>query len=139
MKRKARPPTIDSSSTARKRAFHPEAALPLTHVAYHMLLALVTQQRHGYGIIKYIEERTSGAVALEAGTLYAAIKRMKQEGWIEGVTAVDEADSRRRNYRITELGRDVSGSRMPTPGGHGHPGSRRQGLAKQTAGQGIGL
>ena len=54
----------------------PASVLPLSHVAYHMLLALATENRHGYGIIKHVAERTGGQVELEAGTLYAAIKRM---------------------------------------------------------------
>lgn len=85
----------------------PTAALPLTHVAYHVLLALATESRHGYGIIKHIGERTGGRVSLEAGTLYAAIKRMKEEGWIEEEPAVRGADTRRRTYAIAKLGREV--------------------------------
>ena len=79
----------------------------LTHVAYHVLVALATESRHGYGIIKYVAQRSGGRVELEAGTLYAAIKRMKEEGWIEEVEAPDGADSRRRVYAIKELGREI--------------------------------
>lgn len=85
----------------------PTAALPLTHVAYHVLLALATANRHGYGIIKHVAERTGGRVELEAGTLYAAIKRMKDEGWIEDAPTLAGTDSRRRTYAVTELGREV--------------------------------
>lgn len=85
----------------------PAAALPLTHVAYHVLLALATENRHGYGIIKDVAERTGGQVSLEAGTLYAAIKRMKDEGWIEDAPTLPGADPRRRTYAIAQLGREV--------------------------------
>ena len=82
----------------------PTTALPLTHVAYHVLVALATGNLHGYGIIKHIAAQTDGRVELEAGTLYAAIKRMKEERWLEEAPAVPGADSRRRTYAITELG-----------------------------------
>ena len=90
----------------------PAAALPLTHVAYHVLLALATENRHGYGIIKYVAERTGGRVELEAGTLYAAIKRMKEEGWVRQAASVPAADSRRRTYAITAFGRRVLGAEV---------------------------
>lgn len=82
------------------------AALPLTHVVYHVLVALATEKRHGYGIIKYVADRTGGAVELEAGTLYAAIKRMKDDGWIKEAPSKGN-DARRRVYAITSLGRSV--------------------------------
>lgn len=85
----------------------PTTALPLTHVAYHVLLALATADRHGYGIIKHVAETTRGRVELEAGTLYAAIKRMNDEGWLEGAPSPRGASSRRRTYAITPFGREV--------------------------------
>lgn len=81
--------------------------LPLTHVVYHVLLSLARGSAHGYGIIKDVEEHTRGGLVLEAGTLYAAIKRLRDDGLIaEGETPVN-ADARRRYYALTELGRDV--------------------------------
>lgn len=85
----------------------PASALPLTHVTYYVLLALASEDRHGYGIIKDVADRTGGQVELEAGTLYAAIKRMKDEGWIEDAPTRSGADPRRRTYAITEFGRQV--------------------------------
>lgn len=85
----------------------PSQVLPLTHVAYHVLLALAGENRHGYGIIKNVGESTAGAVTLEAGTLYAAIKRMKDEGWIEDAPTRPDEDTRRRVYAITTFGREV--------------------------------
>ena len=86
---------------------NPADALPLTYVAYHVLLALATDDRHGYGIIQHVQDRTDGAVRLEAGNLYAAIKRMKEEGWIVEAPRVPGSDARRRVYRITDFGRAV--------------------------------
>ena len=84
-----------------------DAFLPLTHVVYHVLLSLATRSSHGYGIIKDVEERTQGRLVLEAGTLYAAIKRLRDDGLIQDGAAPKDADARRRYYALTPLGRDV--------------------------------
>lgn len=81
--------------------------LPLTHVAYHVLLSLSGRPRHGYGIIKDVEERTSGRLVLEAGTLYAAIKRLRDDGVIGERRTPKGEDARRRYYGLTDLGRAV--------------------------------
>jgi len=80
---------------------------PLTHVVYHVLLSLAQAKRHGYGIIKDVSVRTGGRLELEAGTLYAAVKRLRDEAWIEEVRAPSGADSRRRYYAITAAGRSA--------------------------------
>ncbi len=81
--------------------------LPLTYLAYHILLALADKSLHGYGIIKEVSERTGGRTRLEAGTLYAAIKRLKEDGLI--VVSGEPADSPRgrRDYGLTPLGEEV--------------------------------
>lgn len=84
-----------------------EEFLPLTHVVYHVLLSLANEARHGYGIIKDVETRTDGRLALEAGTLYAAIKRLRDDALIEERAAPPDADSRRRYYGLTNLGASV--------------------------------
>jgi len=84
---------------------HAESLLPLTHLTYHVLLALAGQPLHGYGMIVEIEQRTAGAMQVEAGTLYAAIKRMVADGLIE--SAPGENDGRRRNYRLTTFGSEL--------------------------------
>ena len=78
---------------------------PLTHVVYHILLSLTDAQRHGYGIIKEVERRTRGRLELEAGTLYGAIKRLREDGWIAEARPPAEADQRRRYYALTDAGR----------------------------------
>lgn len=85
----------------------PNAQLPLTHVAYHILLSLSDASRHGYGIIKHVADQTDGALELEAGTLYGAIKRLHDDGWIAEADGPDDADARRRYYALTPLGRRV--------------------------------
>ena len=86
----------------------PRDLLPLTHIVYHVLLSLSVVSRHGYGIIKDVADRTRGEVDIEAGTLYAAIKRMRDEGLLEEVAPPPGADARRRYYAITNFGRDAA-------------------------------
>lgn len=85
----------------------PAAFLPLTHVVYHILLSLSRGRRHGYGIIKDVAGRTEGRLELEAGTLYAAVKRLRDDGLIEEAQAPPDTDARRRYYGLTPLGRGV--------------------------------
>jgi len=88
----------------------PHSPLPLTYVTYHVLLALADEDRHGYGIIKEVAARTDGRIELETGTLYAALKRYRDEQLIEVApksTRPPDEDSRRRAYRLTPFGRDV--------------------------------
>lgn len=82
---------------------------PLTPQVFHILLALADAPRHGYAIMREVEERTGGAVRIGAGTLYGAIKRLRDQGWIEeladGPAEEEVADERRRYYRLTSTGR----------------------------------
>lgn len=86
----------------------PESLLPLTHLTYHVLLALAGEPLHGYGMIVEIEQRTEGAMQVEAGTLYAAIKRMVADGLIE--PAPSASAGRRRNYQLTAFGSVLLGA-----------------------------
>ena len=91
----------------------PQTLLPLTPAVLHILLALVDGERHGYGIMREVEERTGGEVRLGPGTLYGAIKRMLSEGLIEESGERRDPvmdDQRRRYYRITDFGRRVAGA-----------------------------
>jgi len=87
----------------------PESFLPLTHLALQILLALADEPRHGYGIIKDIEDRSGGRTSLRSGTLYTAIQRLREDGLLETVAASAEDDDPRRKYfRLTRLGRAVA-------------------------------
>ena len=88
-----------------------EALLPLPPATFHILLALVEGERHGYAIIQDVEARTGGELRLSAGTLYRSIARMVEQGLIAEVTrrpARVRDDERRRNYRVTPFGTDVA-------------------------------
>jgi DNA-binding PadR family transcriptional regulator len=93
-----------------ERTSDPGDLLPLTPAALNVLLALADGERHGYGIMLEVRERTGGKVRLGPGTLYGAIKRLKEGGMIEesGGKSDDEADDeRRRYYRLTGFGSEV--------------------------------
>ena len=76
----------------------------LTEAVYYILLSLM-QPMHGYGIMQSVEQRSGGRLRLAAGTLYGAISTMLEKGWI---TALDNgADSRKKEYVITETGRVI--------------------------------
>jgi DNA-binding PadR family transcriptional regulator len=85
----------------------PRSFLPLKPVDLQLLLSLAESERHGYGLVQAIAERTDGLVSLEPGNLYRVIKRLLAEGLVAEADrrAVPELDDeRRRYYRITALG-----------------------------------
>ena len=106
---------------------NPLSFLPLTPFAFQVLLALADGDRHGYAIIKEVEERSGGSVKLRTGTLYTLLQRLLEEQLIgemgstptsaqaatggkpttptsEPAGPAARADSRRRYYRLTALG-----------------------------------
>ena len=72
---------------------------------FHILLSLADQDLHGYAIIADIAGRTDGRVVLTASTLYAALKRLLDEGLVEELERPVDDDPRRRYYRLTRQGR----------------------------------
>lgn len=88
-------------------ARRPEEFLPLTPAMFHILLALADKERHGYHIMREVDERTNGNVKLGPGTLYGSIKRMMADGLIEELEERPDPeldDERRRYYRLTDFG-----------------------------------
>jgi DNA-binding PadR family transcriptional regulator len=86
---------------------NPEDLLPLTPAMFHILLALADRQRHGYEIMREVDERSEGQVRIGPGTLYGSIKRMLQAGWIEELEERPDPeldDERRRYYQLTDFG-----------------------------------
>lgn len=86
--------------------FRPESFLPLTPVAFEIMLALADGERHGYSILQEVETRFAGAVSLHAGTLYRALARLLESELIEELQSPDPKndDERRRYYRLTTRG-----------------------------------
>lgn len=86
-----------------------ENLLPLRPVEFHVLLSLADGDRHGYGIMQDARER--GEAVPDIGTLYRALARMVDQGWIEPADSrppSDSDDGRRNYYRITDLGLRVA-------------------------------
>jgi len=91
-----------------------EELLPLPPATFHILLALMDEERHGYAIIQDVEARTQGVLRMSAGTLYRSIARMVEQGLIAEVTRRRPAadDPRRRYYRLTPFGVTVARAEM---------------------------
>ena len=88
----------------------PRSFLPLTPLAFHVMLALADEDRHGYGIIREVETRSGGVIRLRSGTLYTLLQRLLAAALIAESDArphPDEDDERRRYYCATDLGRKV--------------------------------
>jgi PadR family transcriptional regulator PadR len=60
---------------------------------------------HGYGIARRIEQVSGEAISLNQGTIYPALLRLEQRGWIKGEWGKSEANRRARFYSLTRLGR----------------------------------
>ena len=83
-----------------------DALLPLSPAVFHILLALADEDRHGYAIMRDIEERTDGVVRVGPGMLYGSIKWLVGDGFIEETPAKSkDDDGRRRYYRLTTPGK----------------------------------
>jgi DNA-binding PadR family transcriptional regulator len=85
--------------------------LPLTEVSYFILLSLAPKPRHGYGMMLDVKQLSHGRVVMGTGTLYGAIKRLLELGWIakvkpgQGSGEVGTRGRPRKEYTLTWLGR----------------------------------
>jgi DNA-binding PadR family transcriptional regulator len=88
--------------------------LPLPPATFHILLAILNGELHGYAIIQDVEARTEGSLRMSAGTLYRSVARMVEQGLIAEVTRrrTMADDERRRYYRITPFGTAVARAEM---------------------------
>lgn len=88
-----------------------DAHLPLRPVEFEILLTLANGERHGYAILQDIADRSNGAMQLETGTMYRALRRLVDGGLVRPASrraARDDDDERRRYYAITALGARVA-------------------------------
>jgi DNA-binding PadR family transcriptional regulator len=81
----------------------------MTPATLHILLALAGEDMHGYAIIQQVKADTEDEVKLTASTLYAAVKRLQDYGWIEEVARRPNGDDdpRRRYYHLAAAGRSA--------------------------------
>lgn len=92
----------DISEAVTERVIYLAETGALTEAVYYILLSLLAPM-HGYGIMQNIEALSGGRVRLAAGTLYGALNTMLERGWINVLPG--ERDSRKKEYRITDLGK----------------------------------
>lgn len=81
----------------------------LTEAVYYILLSL-TEPLHGYGIMQNVSQLSNGRVNLAAGTLYGAINTLLEKNWIRALPG--ESDSRKKEYQITETGKQMLRSEL---------------------------
>ena len=87
--------------------FRADQFLPLTPVAFEILLALADGEQHGYSIMREVERRSGGSVVLHPGTLYRALARLLEAGFIQELEErpdPEHDDERRRYYQLTPGG-----------------------------------
>jgi transcriptional regulator len=72
-----------------------------------ILAAVEARARHGYDIARRIEQRSKGTVTFHAASLYPLLYRLEQRGWIAGRWTEKAGERRRREYRLTPVGRKV--------------------------------
>ena len=75
---------------------------PMTETAFYILLSL-TEPRHGYGIIKHVEELTEGRLVLGSGTIYGTLTKMQRDG----IITVYADEKRKTIYEITDVGKGL--------------------------------
>ncbi|MEX0666648.1 MAG: PadR family transcriptional regulator [Acidimicrobiia bacterium] len=83
--------------------------LPLPIAHFHVLVALTAGEKHGYAIMREVDELSRGAVRMGPGTLYGTLKKLVDQHLLEEVSgrAAGPEDERRRYYRLTGLGQQV--------------------------------
>jgi DNA-binding PadR family transcriptional regulator len=81
--------------------------LPLTPAAFYILFALAEGEKHGYAIMKEVENVSGGQFTMGPATLYTTIQRLLERGLIEETSATANSERRRRCYRLSGRGRQV--------------------------------
>lgn len=86
----------------------PDRFLPLSKATLYILLTLVSEDRHGYGIMQEVARRSAGQYKLGPGTLYDNLQKMVDQNLLAEASARTSGDDpRRRYYRLTGFGRKV--------------------------------
>ena len=80
----------------------------MTPAVVHVLLALAGGERHGYAILKDVQQHGGSRLRFGPGTIYGTLQRLMEAGWVEEAAAPDaDVDQRRRYYRMTRSGREA--------------------------------
>jgi transcriptional regulator len=72
-----------------------------------LILKTLSQTRslHGYGIVLHIQNASDELLQVEEGSLYPALHRMEQSGWLNSEWALSESNRRAKYYKLTLAGR----------------------------------
>src|SRR6476619_5002103 len=70
-----------------------------------ILRALALGPYHGQGIARVIQQRSGDTLLVDHGSLYPALQRLEEKGWIKGAWGISENNRRARFYSLTALGR----------------------------------
>ena len=82
--------------------------LPLSAAALHILLALASEERHGYGIMREVARQSEGRYKLGPGTLYDNLQKLLDQGIVKECSPRAAGDDpRRRYYRLSRFGRGL--------------------------------
>jgi DNA-binding PadR family transcriptional regulator len=82
--------------------------LPLSEAVFFILLSLLPGPKHGYAIMKDVEALSDARVSLSTGTLYGALKRLLEGGWVKRIDDDgNETGRQRKAYTLTELGKGI--------------------------------
>jgi DNA-binding PadR family transcriptional regulator len=82
--------------------------LPLSPAALHILVALASEDRHGYGIMREVARQSDGRYKLGPGTLYDNLQKLLDQGIVEERSSRSPGDDpRRRYYRLSRFGRGL--------------------------------
>jgi DNA-binding PadR family transcriptional regulator len=82
--------------------------LPLSEAVFFILLSLLPEPKHGYAIMKDVQALSDSRVNLSTGTLYGALKRLLEGGWVQRVEGEhDETGRERKAYALTQLGKGI--------------------------------
>jgi DNA-binding PadR family transcriptional regulator len=79
--------------------------LPLTEATFFILLSLAREAQHGYAIMKDVEQLSGGRISFSTGTLYGALRRLLDQGWITPTANGSGGGRARKAYRLTAAGR----------------------------------
>lgn len=74
-------------------------------LALLVLKALLVKPMHGYGVARWVEDTTGDVLQIEEGSLYPALRRIEDRGWVTSEWGLSENNRRARFYTITAAGR----------------------------------
>jgi DNA-binding PadR family transcriptional regulator len=101
--------TYKADDKLQAHIMNPQDELPLTEAVFFILLSLTPGPKHGYAIMKNVQLLSDGRLSLSTGTLYGALKRLLDAGWVIRVEGNlhNENGRERKSYALTSLGKNI--------------------------------